>query len=103
MRIYISGPITNVLDFKEKFDKAEKHLKELHPNAEIINPTMVVLPESCTHEDYMRIDFMLLDLADAIYMLEGWEMSKGACMEYGYAMAKDLIIIKENCNADTVN
>lgn len=95
MRIYLSGPITNVLDFKEKFDKAEKHLKETYPNAEIINPTMVVLPESCKHEDYMRIDFMLLDLCSAIYLLSGWEWSKGACMEYGYAVAKDMIILKE--------
>ncbi len=95
MKIYISGPITNVLDYKEKFDEAEKHLKEKHPNAEIINPTMIVLPASCTHEDYMNIDFMLLDLADAIYMLKGWDLSKGACMEYGYAIAKDLIVLKE--------
>lgn len=95
MIIYISGPIKNVLDYKEKFDQAEKHLKEKYPNAEIINPTMIVLPSSCTHEDYMKIDFMLLDLADAIYMLKGWELSKGACMEYGYAVAKDMIILKE--------
>lgn len=95
MRIYLSGPITGVLDYKEKFDAAEKKLKAEHPNAEIINPTMVVLPESCTHEDYMRIDFMLLDFADAVYMLDGWEWSKGACMEYGYAVAKDKMILKE--------
>ena len=95
MRIYISGPISGVLDFKEKFEKAEQDLRATYPNAEIINPTMIKLPSSCTHEDYMRIDFMLLDLADAIYMLKSWDKSKGACMEYGYAMAKDLIILKE--------
>ena len=95
MRIYISGPITNVLDYKEKFATAEQYLKMTYPNAEIINPTMIVLPSSCTHEDYMKIDFILLDLADAIYMMPGWELAKGACMEYGYAMAKDLIILKE--------
>lgn len=98
MRIYISGPITNVLDYKEKFAKAEESLKERFPGAEIINPTMIVLPESCTHEDYMRIDFMLLDLADAIYMLNGWDLSKGACMERGYALAKDMIILEEDKN-----
>ena len=95
MRIYISGPISGVLDFKEKFDQAEKYLKEKYPNAEIINPTMIVLPSSCTHEDYMKIDFMLLDLCDAIYMMPGWDLSKGCNQEYGYAMAKDLIILKE--------
>lgn len=95
MRIYISGPITNVPHFKIHFDEAENQLKEEYPNAEVINPTMIVLPETCTHEDYMKIDFMLLDLADSIYMLKGWDKSKWACMEYGYAMAKDKIILFE--------
>jgi hypothetical protein len=62
---------------------------------QIINPTMLVLPESCTHDDYMNIDLMLLDLADAIYMLKGWEKSKGACIEYGYARAKNKMILME--------
>lgn len=93
MRIYISGAITNVPHFKINFYEAEKKLKEEFPGSEVINPTMIVLPESCTHEDYMKIDFMLLDLCDAIYMMPGWDLSKGACMERGYAMAKDLNIL----------
>ena len=40
MRIYISGPITNVLDYKEKFARAEQNLKEKYPDAEIINPSV---------------------------------------------------------------
>lgn len=95
MRIYISGAITGIPHYKIHFDEAERKLKEEHPNAEVINPTMVVLPESCTHEDYMKIDLMLLDLADAIYLLKGWDKSKGACMEHGCALGKDKIIMFE--------
>ena len=95
MRIYISGAITGIPNFKEIFDKAENELKSKYPDAEIINPTMIELPQTCTHEDYMRLDFILLDLADTIYLLKGWDKSKGACMEYGYAVAKGKSILKE--------
>ena len=39
------------------------------------------------------MDYTMLDIADAIYMMTGWEKSKGACIEYGYAQAKDKKII----------
>ena len=35
----------------------------------------------------------MLDKADAIYMLEDWQESRGACVEYGYALAKDMIVL----------
>ena len=87
MRIYISGPITNVLDYKEKFARAEQNLKAKYPDAEIINPTVLdKLP--LTYDEYMELDLRLLDMCEGIYMLKGWEDSKGANREYGYALAK---------------
>ena len=94
MVIYLSGSITNTLDYKEKFADAEKKMQQLFPTAKIINPAKVQLPENSTHADYMKVDFMFLDLADAICMLSGWECSKGACMEYGYAKAKNIAIME---------
>lgn len=43
----------------------------------------------------MEIDLCLLELCDAICMLKGWQESKGANREYGYALAKDITIIRE--------
>ncbi|MBO5208498.1 MAG: DUF4406 domain-containing protein [Lachnospiraceae bacterium] len=37
----------------------------------------------------------MLDMCDAIYMLDGWQQSCGANRECGYALAKDKIILKE--------
>ncbi len=93
MKIYISGGITNVPNFMERFAEAEKRLKEW--GYEVINPTMVTLPKSCTHDDYMKVDLQLLDIADGIYMLNGWDKSKGACIEHGFALGKDKVIMFE--------
>lgn len=94
MIIYMSGPIRNVVDYKEKFARAEKKIRILFPEAKIVNPAKLKMPENSKHEDYMNVDFMFLDLADAICMLDGWQCSKGACMEYGYAKAKDLLVLE---------
>ena len=94
MRIYISGPITNVLDYKEKFARAEQDLKAKYPDAEIINPTVLdKLP--LVYDEYMKLDLMLIDMCEGIYMMEGWEDSKGANREYGYALAKGKAIYFE--------
>ena len=95
MRIYISGAITNDDNYKQKFDNAEKNL--INQGYEVINPSSLdtVLPSGLAYEEYMKIDLCLLDMCDAIYMLKGWENSCGANREYGYALAKDMIIEKE--------
>lgn len=38
-----------------------------------------------TSADYMRICFAMIDTADCLYMLDGWENSPGACLEKMYA------------------
>ena len=98
MKIYISGAISNNPNYKEDFEQAEDYLQRGYPNAEIINPALVNshLPKSTTHEEYMRMSFCMLDMADAIFMIDGWKKSCGASQEYGYAIAKGkLRIFKE--------
>ena len=98
MKIYISGAITSNPNYKEDFERAEDYLQREYPKAEIINPALVnsFLPKSTTHEQYMRMSFCMLDMCDSVYFISGYENSKGACMECGYALAKDKIILFEN-------
>ena len=94
MRVYISGGITGVENYKHYFDKAEEKLKS--EGHEVINPAVFdeLLPK-LTYEEFMKFDIFLLDMCDAIYMLKGWQKSRGANREYGYALAMDKIILEE--------
>lgn len=85
MIYYIAGPITNTPDYKERFAKAEEYLKD--QNNIVINPTKI-LPVGLPHKAYLPICMALIDACDCVYMLEGWEKSKGASAEYHYAVAQ---------------
>ena len=97
-RIYISGPITGTPDAQMRFGDAEERLHEAG-YTKIINPQRVGeeadTDGSMSHDEYMHLSFALIDLCDAVYMMSGWQRSKGACMECGYALAKRKRIIYE--------
>lgn len=90
MKIYISGPITGTDDYMERFQKAEDELTA--KGHTVYNPAHAnsFMPEGTTYEEYMKISFCLLDMADTIYMMDGWEKSKGANMELARAMEMGL-------------
>lgn len=95
MRIYISGSITGTEDYIERFEAVQKRLtKEGH---QVYNPAHAnsFMPEGTTYEEYMKVSFLLLDMAEAIYMMKGWQQSKGANREYGYALGKGYEVFEE--------
>lgn len=94
MKIYISGGITGCPGYYERFAKAEHLIQQLGQTP--INPAAVnsMLPANTDYEDYMKMAFTMLDMADAIYMMSGWKNSIGANREYGYAQARGLAIIE---------
>ena len=95
MKIYISGAITGTDDYMERFKNAEKELIE--KGYSVVNPASVnaQLPEDTSYEEYMKMCFCMLDICEAIFMIQGWSKSRGSIREYGYAIAKDMIIMHE--------
>lgn len=51
----------------------------------------------------MKMSLVMLDMCDAIYLMKGWERSKGANREYGYALGKHMEIIFEDDMESTVS
>ena len=94
MRVYISGGITGVENYREKFNKAQEELEK--DGHDVFNPALYAdaLPK-LTYDEYMKVGLYFLNMCDAIYMLKGWQKSCGANREYGYALATDKIILEE--------
>lgn len=95
MRVYISGPIAGHEDYMERFLEAEKHLEG--KDYFVFNPAAVdtELPYDLTYEEHMYLDMGMLTMCDAIYMLKGWQESRGANREYGYALGRGIKVMFE--------
>lgn len=91
---YLSGPITGHKNYRQQFARAAGTLKEM--GYAVINPAELgaALPlDQMSYEDIMKIDMELLATADYLVQLPGWEDSKGANRELGFALGTDKIIV----------
>lgn len=89
MRIYISGPITDVAPAhaQASFLRAAEILQKKGISS--INPEESLRNVILEHDEYLRINLAMLRLCDGILLLPGYEQSRGALMELGMAMALD--------------
>lgn len=102
-RIYISGGITGVENWRENFNNAEKELLELKGTFVVANPVTLsqnvekqfaAFNKTPDYADYMRKDIRELSSCDAICMLPGWKRSKGARLEYRIAKILNMHILE---------
>lgn len=100
MKTYISGQITG-LDIevaKQNFNEAALFIKE-ELQSEFVNPFDLFTPEeeeTFTWEEFMERDLEALKTCNSIYMLKGWENSRGARRELRDAIENGLSVIIAN-------
>lgn len=88
MKMYISGQITGIDDavVEQRFNDAEEFLSGL--DLEVVNPLKNGLDKKSPWIKHLCKDIELLDGCDAIYMMDNWGESDGACIEYDFAVRR---------------
>lgn len=98
-KIYIAGKITGVKRcvYHHQFSVKEDLLKVR--GYIVLNPVRLNEPlalQGIEYEDMMKICFTFVDVADVIYMMDGWEDSPGARREHERAINAGKKVIYES-------
>jgi hypothetical protein len=92
--IYIAGPITGKPNYNQvAFLYAKTKLQA--KGYEVISPLEIVEPGQLPWESYMKKDIPILIDCDEVYMLKGWNKSKGAALEHSLALNLNIPITYE--------
>lgn len=85
MTIYISGPISGLPleEARSTFKAAEGFLAAL--SLKPVNPLDNGLPDDAPWIEHITRDLEMLHDCEAIYMMDGWQQSLGASIEYDFA------------------
>lgn len=94
-KVYISGQISGlpIEEVKEKFSSVEAQL--IAQGYEVVNPLKNGLPWNAPWELHIAMDILLLMGCDTIYLLTGWDNSRGATLEKNFAELTKKKIIYE--------
>lgn len=80
MKTYIAGAMSNIPNLNHpKFNKTAKWLRRL--GYVVINPAELDAGKSLLWTDCLKRDLKKLVTCGGIYLLRGWEHSRGACLE----------------------
>ncbi len=91
MTVYISGKITYKENYEDDFLRVQEKLENM--GHIVLSPLMI--KAKLEYEQYMHIDFAMIDICDAVYFIHDWYESRGARREKSYAEAKEKTLMFE--------
>jgi hypothetical protein len=95
MKVYLSGKITGLTEpeYTALFDKAADEVRALGFTP--VNPVTLPHQHSKTWSAYMRESLIEMLKCEAIYMMSGWQDSRGSVIENNICRLLDFEIIQQ--------
>lgn len=112
MKIYVSGAVTGVKNYRYIFIDKTSHLNQKNNQYGLyfINPVEMNRQfdkvdinnnQLLSYDDFMKLCYTELEVCDGIYLMNGWRDSMGANRELGFAKGqKKKIFLEEDCGDD---
>lgn len=93
-KVYISGPMTGYPEYnRPAFAEAAQAIKAR--GWEPANPARdIIVKGEAAWDTYMRYAITLMMQCDGIYMLDNWQYSRGATIEYQLAMSLGFTFVR---------
>lgn len=86
--VFIAGPMTGYQDYnRAEFDAEASVLSDR--GFTVLNPA--ILPDGLEHQQYLAITLAMLEQADSVFLLDGWEKSRGAMQ--GFQRGRELGLV----------
>ena len=95
-KVYLSGPMTGYPQFNyPAFNRIAESLTRI--GFKVVNPVEICshLPQGSPWSDFMDVCLPAVAGSKKIYLLKGWEKSKGARLELKEAIKHELEIVQQ--------
>lgn len=97
--VFIAGPMTGYQDYnRAEFDAEASVLADR--GFTVLNPA--ILPNGLEHQQYLAITLAMLEQADSVFLLDGWEKSQGAMQEFLRARELGLVFMFQSWETATL-
>jgi hypothetical protein len=94
-KVYIAGPMSGYEEFNfPAFNRAEELLRESYGYKHVVNPAKLHPTTDLPWAEFLKQDLRELIACDAVFLLKGWEKSRGATLEAFVAYILGLLLYK---------